>query len=93
MDQLEYLARAYFHPDWNVEASTPAGAMRNFVRDEPPEDVAQLGEELVLLLSANPTEQELHDVWQHKSGASWDPVITGWGTYRQWFQAMLAAVS
>lgn len=93
MDQLEYLARAYFHPDWDVEASTPTGVMENFVRDEPSEDVAQLGDELASLLSAHPTEDELRAVWQHKCGASWDPVMAGWGTHLQWFRAMLAAVS
>ncbi|HWK93605.1 MAG TPA: contact-dependent growth inhibition system immunity protein [Luteimicrobium sp.] len=92
MNQLEYLARTYFHPDWDVEAGTPEGVLSNFVRDEPPEDVITLRRELGEVLAANPTEDELRDIWLRRCGAQWDPTLRGWRTYREWFDAMLIAV-
>ena len=93
MDQLEYLAQTYFHPDWDLEATTAVGVLVNFLRDEPTEDVAALVRELTRILSTSPSEEELHDIWLRRSGALWDPTSGGWQTYREWFDTMLKVVS
>lgn len=93
MSQLTYLATAYFHPDWDVEASTPLGVLANFVRDEPPEDVATLRDELAQVLAAGPNEHELGEIWLRRHRALWDPVGNGWSSYAEWFEAMLGALA
>ncbi|MGC5166714.1 contact-dependent growth inhibition system immunity protein [Luteimicrobium sp. DT211] len=79
MTELEYLARAYFHPDWDVEARPPEAVLAAFVREEPPDDLVTLRRELTQVLAANPGEAELRDLWVRRSGASWDPGLASWG--------------
>ncbi|MGC5166718.1 contact-dependent growth inhibition system immunity protein [Luteimicrobium sp. DT211] len=92
MQQLRRLAHLYFHQDWDLEADTPVEALANFRRDENVDRVGVLRAELVEILSSNPSEPELEEVWD-RSGAAWDPQIAGWGTYREWFDTILKAVS
>ena len=92
MQQLRHLARLYFHQDWDIEADTPIEALVNFRRDESSQRVTALRAELLEILSSNPDEGALERTWD-RAGAEWDPEVTNWGTYREWFNAMLKAVS
>jgi len=91
MDRLQYLAHLYFHQDWDLEASTPIDALRNYRREEPIENVQTLRDELMQVLAPNPDEAQLAEAWS-RAGADWDPRAAQWGTYREWFDAMLAVM-
>ena len=92
MDRLRYLAHLYFHQDWDLEAPTPIDALRNYRHDEPIGNVETLRDELMDVLATDPDEERLAEVWSC-AGADWDPHASGWGTYREWFAAMLSTMS
>lgn len=74
---LELLLAGYFHQDWREEASSPAEAVRNFVRREPPHVVRGADSELVALLSSAMTDGELRNLIVGGWGASYDPTLVG----------------
>jgi hypothetical protein len=93
VQRLSYLARNYFHQDWDLEAPTPVGVVEVFRDEEPARVVAELRTELIDVLAAQPTEDALRTLWLRTSGSMWDPSSSGWGSYRAWFEAMLETVS
>ncbi|MFC8732683.1 contact-dependent growth inhibition system immunity protein [Luteimicrobium sp. NPDC057192] len=92
MRRLRYLAQNYFHQDWDLDAPTPVGVLEVFRKEETPGSVAELRTEIQAILGTDPSESVLRDTW-NRAGADWDPEVTKWGTYREWFDAMLTTVS
>ncbi|MGC5166717.1 contact-dependent growth inhibition system immunity protein [Luteimicrobium sp. DT211] len=90
--RLRYLARSYFHQDWDIEAPTPVGVVVVFRDQEVPEVVEELRQDLQAVLASHRSEDALAEIWD-RCGADWDPQIAQLGSYREWFDAMLKAVS
>ncbi|MFI5716303.1 contact-dependent growth inhibition system immunity protein [Nocardia sp. NPDC051750] len=76
--EIEYLAGAYFHQDYDLEADSPMGVIRKFRTDEAPGQVQALREALRLLIDSGANEQQLAEVWLRRgAGASYDPRTDG----------------
>ncbi|QEO14967.1 hypothetical protein FLP10_11465 [Agromyces intestinalis] len=90
--QLVYLARAYFHQDYDLEAPTPIDVVHTFRDDEPPADVELLKEELRSVVASHPSEDELALLWLKEADAAYDPRDDGL-TMTEWFRQMLGALS
>jgi hypothetical protein len=71
--QMEHLASAYFHQDYELDGGSPDGVIGLFVRDEGHADSAELVAEIDLLLASQLTEEQLRQLWVDDWGASYEP--------------------
>ncbi|WP_136520615.1 contact-dependent growth inhibition system immunity protein [Cellulomonas telluris] len=89
---LGYLARHYFHQDYDLEASDPAGVVRVFAQEAGDEAVGSLRREVVQLLAEARDEDELEHVWRTRFGASYEPRRHDGLSYREWFEVVVAVL-
>ncbi|MGW4873898.1 contact-dependent growth inhibition system immunity protein [Streptomyces chartreusis] len=82
---ISYLAQAYFHQDFGLEAETPLCVVEVFRDSESADTVEALRAEIVALLESEPTEEALADVWLDEAGAEYDPRFDE-GTVRDWLR-------
>jgi hypothetical protein len=87
MSQLRYLAEAYFHQDYALDATTPLDLIREFRSSEPASDVAQLITDIKSFVTRD--ESAMRDAWLHDFGASYEPDRRDGMTYREWFERVL----
>jgi hypothetical protein len=85
--QLEHLAHAYFHQDFDIEFDSPDAVVVAFAEDEGRGAVSELTFEFDALLAGPLNEGQLEDLWIKKLGASYAPTADG-QTYRDWFAHM-----
>lgn len=90
--QLMYLAQAYFHQDFDLEAPTPLDTVGLFVDSEPPAAVDELVSDLRSVLDSAMTNAEMRELWINDYGASYDPMAEGI-EYRSWFTDILERLS
>jgi hypothetical protein len=90
--QLKYLAQAYFHQDYDLDASAPLDVIRSFRLHETPGAIAELQADLEAVLNSSLTESEIYDLWIRKYGASYDPAADG-EDYRSWFSRIVDQLS
>ncbi len=88
MERLRYLARGYFHQDYQLDAEEPLGVVRDFRDSEVAETVAELRRDLEELLSSGMDEEELATLWLDTFDAYYDPRQDGIEMTR-WFRQML----
>lgn len=86
-DQLRKLAEAYFHQDYDLEASSPLGVIRLFRDQESKGAVAELESDIETLVRSH-TEQQIDDLWAETWYAAYDPGDDGM-SYREWFERVL----
>jgi hypothetical protein len=91
VEQLRYLARTYFHQDYDIESPTPLGVLAAFRQGETPESVAELRGEIEGLLSRDLDEEALGNIWLKKCGSMYNPTYDG-TTFHNWFSSMLSAL-
>ena len=89
--RLTYLAGAYFHQDYDLEAPTPAGIIANFAESEEPGVIRELAAEITSILDSDMTEGQIADLWLTTLRASYEPDREGL-TYRAWLATVLAAL-
>ncbi|CAM5328722.1 contact-dependent growth inhibition system immunity protein [Streptomyces chartreusis] len=89
---ISYLAQAYFHQDFGLEAETPLGVVEAFRDSESDDTVEALRAEIVALLESEPTEEALANVWLDEAGAEYDPRFDG-GTVRDWLRRMVETLA
>lgn len=82
--QLQHLAQAYFHQDYDLEFSEPDAVIAAFVEGEGLGAVRELAFELDTLLADPSNEATLADLWIKTLGASYDPAAHG-QSQREWF--------
>lgn len=87
MNQLQYLAGAYFHQDYDLDAESPLALVEQYRDSEPPDDVAGLASEVEALLRFA-DEQSLRETWIKRYRASYEPIRDGM-SYREWFERVL----
>jgi hypothetical protein len=71
--QLQHLAGAYFHQDYELDSESPDAVIDLFVRGEGAASAAELAWEIDRLLNSPLTEREISDLWVSAWGASYDP--------------------
>lgn len=86
-DSIKYLARTYFHQDYDIEAPTPLGVVRTFPELEVPATVKELADEVRELLRDS-DDEAMRALWLDTYGAQYDPRDDGM-TYREWFTRVL----
>ena len=89
--QLRYLAGAYFHQDYDLDAPTPAGIIANFADTEPPGAIRELAAEIRSILDSGMTEHQIAELWLTTLQASYEPAEDGL-THRAWLSIVLAAL-
>jgi len=87
-DTVTYLARAYFHQDFDLIAPTPEGVVEEFIVHEDPATTDQLRRELEELTKGHVSEDEMRSAWMASGGSSFDPDRQGI-SYREWFGRIL----
>ena len=87
MQRLRYLARTYFHQDYDIEAPTPLGVVEAFRADETDVAVAELLADIEEVLATAKTEEDLEDIWLRQCGSMYNPKTDG-QTLRAWFESM-----
>jgi hypothetical protein len=90
--QLAYVARAYFHEDWDFDDPTPLDVVRSFKRNANSEELAGLVSDLKSVLGSNMREDDLWQLWIEEYKASYDPRMEG-NTYRGWFAEILSLLT
>ena len=88
MSELEYLARAYFHQDFDLDAPTAIDLVREFRQGETPEISGQLAREVEELLQTGDESAMRHE-WINELGAYYEPDRRSGLTYREWFEKVL----
>lgn len=83
--QLEHLARAYFHQDFDLEAGSPDGVIELFVSGEGTAAAAELAAEISALLQSPATDEQVRHLWVEDWGASYDPTQS----VRSWLSSVL----
>ncbi|MEU4313887.1 contact-dependent growth inhibition system immunity protein [Nocardia sp. NPDC024068] len=83
---LDYLAGAYFHQDFDLEADSPLGVVRKFRIAESPERVEAVSAEIRVLLGSGASEDRIAEIWLHS--ASYDPRRDGVAISR-WLRTVL----
>lgn len=81
--QLQHLAGAYFHQDYDLESGSPDSVIESFIEDEGEASVEELVSEIDRLLASRMTDHEIGDLWTRAWGASYDPRDDGQGL-RDW---------
>ncbi|WP_103502932.1 contact-dependent growth inhibition system immunity protein [Streptomyces sp. SM14] len=91
MERIQYLAQAYFHQDYDLEAEEPIQVLAEFRDGEPPEVVEELRDAMERVLSSGVSEEELAALWLDRAGASYDPRHDG-TEMSLWFRQMIEAL-
>ncbi|MFE7558493.1 contact-dependent growth inhibition system immunity protein [Kitasatospora sp. NPDC057500] len=91
MEKLQYLAQAYFHQDYDLEAEEPIQILTEFRDGEPPEVVEELRNSMERVLSSGAREEELAALWLDRAGACYDPRQDGL-EMSVWFRQMIDAL-
>jgi hypothetical protein len=89
---ISYIASSYFHQDFDLEADTPIGVVKVFRDSEDPEMAEDLQAEIITLLGANPSEEDLSKIWLVDGGADYDPRSSGI-TLRDWLMNIAEVLS
>jgi hypothetical protein len=87
VQRLRYLARTYFHQDYDIETSTPLGVVEAFRADETHAAVAELLADIEEALATAKGEEDLADIWLRQCGSMYNPQTEG-QTMRAWFDSM-----
>ena len=91
MQRLRYLARTYFHQDYDLEAPTALGVVETFRADETEQTVAELLADIEEAISTATSEGELEEIWLRQCGSMYNPRTDGL-TFRAWFDSMLSVL-
>ncbi|MEV5982093.1 contact-dependent growth inhibition system immunity protein [Streptomyces sp. NPDC052114] len=91
-DSMRYLAQAYFHQDYDLEAEEPIQILTEFRQVEPPEVVEELRASLEQILASGMGEGGLAEVWLETAGASYDPRQDGIAM-SLWFHQVIDALT
>jgi hypothetical protein len=89
--QLIYLARAYFHQDYDLDAPTATGIIANYLASEPAEAIRALAAEIEKMLDSGITDSQIEKLWITTWHAAYEPSTDGL-SYRGWLTATLAAL-
>jgi CdiI immunity protein len=89
---MRYLAQAYFHQDYDLEAEEPIRILTEFRRVEPPQTVEELRASLDWAVASETGEDGLAEVWLETAGASYDPRQDGIAM-STWFHRMIDALA
>ncbi len=84
---IDYLAGAYFHQDYDLEAPSPDLVLVNFRDVESAGTVTETMTALSEALSSG-SEEALADLWLRRAGASYDPRSDG-VSMTDWFSRMV----
>lgn len=87
MQRLRYLARRYFHQDYDIEAPTPLGVLEAFRADETDAAAAELLVDIEEVIATAKGERDLEDIWLRQCGSMYSPQTDG-QTLRAWFNSM-----
>ena len=90
--EIDYLAQAYFHPDYDLDADSPIEVIRMYRSAEAPETVAALRRSLHELLSSGLSEDALTDAWLTEAAAQYDPRKDGLRV-SEWLHQILDEIS
>ena len=82
--QLQHLAQAYFHQDYDLEFTDPDAVIVAFAEGEGLGALRELTFEIDTLLAQPSNETDLADLWIKTLGAAYDPAEHG-QTHREWF--------
>lgn len=85
--QLEHLAGAYFHQDYDLESGSVDSVIDLFREEESDASAAELISEIERMLASRQSDRELRELWVVSWGASYDPVDGGHGM-RNWLTAV-----
>ncbi|MEW2086893.1 contact-dependent growth inhibition system immunity protein [Streptomyces sp. NPDC005283] len=91
-DQIRYLAQAYFHPDYDLEAEEPISILTAFRKNEPAEVVVELRAAMEEVISSGVGEDGLAEIWLDEAGASYDPRENGI-EMSLWFRRMIDSLA
>lgn len=89
---ISYLASAYFHQDYDLEADTPLGLVEVFREGEDAATADALRTEIFALLASEPTEEDLVRLWLEEARAAYDPTREG-STVRDWLCSVAEALA
>lgn len=92
IDPIAYLAKAYFHQDFDLEASTPTLVLEAFKEAESPENVAELRASFEGIISAGKSEEEIASLLLEEAQASYDPRGDGI-SLSDWFRHALEVLT
>jgi hypothetical protein len=90
--QLQHLAGAYFHQDYDLDEGSPEAFLDAFMSGEGQASVAELVSEIDRLLASPVSEAELYDLWIGDWHASYSPRDDG-QTMRGWLAQVRKRVS
>ena len=85
--QLQHLAGAYFHQDYDLDSESPDSVVDAFREGEGDASAAELVSEIDRLLASRLAEREMLDLWVVAWGASYDPHDSG-RDMRGWLTAV-----
>ncbi len=71
--QLQHLAGAYFHQDYDLDSGSPDSVIESFIQGEGEASAAELVAEIDHVLASGLTEREMLNLWVDAWGASYDP--------------------
>ncbi|RPF21150.1 contact-dependent growth inhibition system immunity protein [Myceligenerans xiligouense] len=87
MAEIQYLARTYFHPDYDLEAASPLLVVEKYWESEDSATVSALRNEISSALSTR-DDDGLIELWLAVAGAQYDPRWDGLSG-RAWFERIL----
>ncbi|KQR10455.1 contact-dependent growth inhibition system immunity protein [Cellulomonas sp. Leaf334] len=87
-DPISYFGAAYFHQDYDLEASEPLGVVRNFAGSVNEETISSLRREIVRLLADAQDEDALAHRWINEADSYYDPRDDGI-SLRDWFESVV----
>lgn len=82
--QLQHLAQAYFHQDYDLDFGEPDAVVVAFAEGEGLGAVRELAFEIDNLLAGPLDEASLADLWVKRLGSAYDPTAHG-QTQKEWF--------
>ncbi|MFB1044434.1 contact-dependent growth inhibition system immunity protein [Streptomyces chrestomyceticus] len=91
MEKLQYLAQAYFHQDYDLEAEEPIQVLAEFRDCEPSEVVEEARGTMERVVTSGMREEELAALWLDRAGACYDPRQDGI-EMSVWFRQMVDAL-
>lgn len=71
--KINYLAQAYFHQDYDLEADNPIAIISLFRGRESSEMAEELNAEIASILASRADESRLASIWLDEAGACYDP--------------------
>ncbi|WP_323101810.1 contact-dependent growth inhibition system immunity protein [Intrasporangium sp. YIM S08009] len=80
--QLEHLAKAYFHQDYDLDSGSVSLVIDSFREGEGEASAAELVSEIDRLLASHQSDRDLRDLWS-STGAAYDPHDDG-HNMREW---------